>query len=360
MSTVQPLGAVGRQELAAVHAVEPTGESREGCLYSPGPSAGVWRVAPCGANIVAACYDGVVRVYQQVAEGISPPTCLRFHQREALSVCVLGEQFVTGSSDGSIGVWREGRGTPVGKMNERKPRTGIYSIAALAGGMLATGACQKPKRVKGAWAHNIKLWDMSTGRVAGSLVGHTGGIAGLVNMGEGVLASASGDKSVCLWNLETLDQVGGHTQHKDYVYGIARLGKKLITGGRDRTVQVFDVAANTMLGALVDGEEGIAHESTVYDVNTAGPLIVTASRDGYVKLWDSRTMEKIVSLTADDGFVYTANFLTNGNIVAGTAGKINAQTAEAEEAQAVARRGGSTRDFKKPDNAHVVIWDRRK
>jgi WD40 repeat protein len=72
-------------------------------------------------------------------------------------------------------------------------------------------------------------------------------------------------------------------------------------------------------------------------------LAASASRDGYVKLWDFRTFKCIKVLDPEDGWVYGVNFASDGKIIAGTSGKQPTNRAEK----------------KVKNNAHLVAWDFR-
>ena len=129
---------------------------------------------------------------------------------------------------------------------------------------------------------------------------------------------------------------------------MATFGKShVVTASKDRTVRIIDVSTNQQVGAL-EHREGLAHASTIYDLNTLGSnVVVSGSRDGYVKIWDCRTLRCTKNLDASDGFVYGVNFSTDGRVIAGTSGKTSRSEGKKEKSK------------KLKDNAHVVIWDFR-
>ncbi|MCB1073399.1 MAG: hypothetical protein KDK96_09925 [Chlamydiia bacterium] len=327
--------------------------SREGSIaYSDGPSGGVWRVMGLGPNkIVSASYDhlGKLLTTKQTAEGADFENIklLAGHKREVLSLAKLTDQvFLTGSSDGSICIWNND-GDLVGGFKDRYV-TGFYSMAVLDENTIATGSCHRPKKHHGDWDHVIKIWDISKKIFLFSLKGHAGGISGLVNLGSNLIASSSGDSTVRVWSTEIRKAVSIFKGHSGYVYALAKLGvEHILSAGIDRTIKMVDVSTNQQVGAL-EHREGLAHASTIYDLNTLGSnVVVSGSRDGYVKIWDCRTLRCTKNLDASDGFVYGVNFSTDGRVIAGTSGKTSRSEGKKEKSK------------KLKDNAHVVIWDFR-
>ena len=57
----------------------------------------------------------------------------------------------------------------------------------------------------GAWDGSIKLWDVAQAGERLTLRGHTGPVAGLAFSSDSrLLASASYDQTVCVWDAETI------------------------------------------------------------------------------------------------------------------------------------------------------------
>lgn len=337
------------------------------CKYSTETSGGVWRVKRIAPSMFASVsYDGLVRVHKIDNSSIEMSRVFRLHKREALSVCMVGERLLTGSSDGKMGVWNPNRALVSREVNENSPRTGFYSMAHLEGDVVVTGACHKPKNHKGKWEHAIKFWDISSGEFQGDLKGHQGGISAIEKIQAKIIASSSGDGTVRVWNTETLSELTKFEGHKGYVYSAALLGKTILSCGLDRTVKQIDAKRGEQIRAFVDGEDGRAHDSTVYDVNTLGNMVVSASRDGSVKIWDVRQRKKAAMFDPDDGFVYTADFLLDGSVIAGTSGRKNRQAKKenVSGSRSVRAGGGAAAQQKQnrenQNNAHVVYWDIRK
>ena len=61
------------------------------------------------------------------------------------------------------------------------------------------------------------------------------------------------------------------------------LGRHLASGGHDRTVAIHDVIAATCLKQFTGHDAGVTHVT----YNKLGNLVISSSKDGTVKLWDT-------------------------------------------------------------------------
>jgi WD40 repeat protein len=311
---------------------------REGIpCYSQGKSGGIWRVLSLGGNdFVSASYDHKVKIWshENGEDGIKLHRTHTAHTREALSVARLNpETLISGSSDGGICFWNLNNHTLQDRITEKKVN-GIYSIGVINQNTIVTGSCQWPQSHKGSWDHVIKIWDITQKQLVGTLKGHTGGVSSIVSLQEGQFASGSGDSTVRIWDVEQQASVRMFKVHDDYIYGLtASTQNCLFTASRDRNIKIIDPRSEAPVGSL-EGPKGNAHESTIYDVKcNSNDLIASCSRDGYIRVWDTRNNKSITTIDAQDGFVYSVDFLSNGTVVAGTGGK-----------------------NPKQKNAHVMAW----
>jgi polycomb protein EED len=104
----------------------------------------------------------------------------------------------------------------------------------------------------GGFRRGIRVIDVHRNRLLATLVGHGDQIYDLqvCPVDEWVLASASRDESIRVWNLRTCTTVailGGHGGHRDAVISVAwhPLGHYLASSGMDTTVKLWDVREPT-------------------------------------------------------------------------------------------------------------------
>ncbi|HKQ93043.1 MAG TPA: caspase family protein [Blastocatellia bacterium] len=171
--------------------------------------------------------------------------------------------------------WAQKTVEPELRINERHGCT-VYSVAFSPDGKTL------------ASAHNdnmIGLWDLKTGRLIRSFVGHTGHVPFIVFSPDGkTLAGGSPDQTVKLWEVSSGRFIRPLTGHRDSIYSVAFSpnGKTLASASNDRTVKLWEVSS----GRLVRTFEG--HSSFVHSVafSPDGKTLASGSYDNTLMLWD--------------------------------------------------------------------------
>jgi WD40 repeat protein len=319
-------------------------------IYSEGGNGGIWRVLAVNAStVISASYDHHAKMWSLDHDSgqleFREVKILSKQRREVLSIASVSENiFATGSSDGKMCFWNMG-GTLLNSLRERTIH-GFYSMATVDENIIATGACQRPRKYRGNWDHIIKIWDCTKGICIAELAGHSGGVSGIVKINEHLLASSSGDGTVRIWDRISGTACSIFQNHTDYVYSLAKASEGyLVSASKDRTIRLWDIEQEKETGQFIH-KDGIAHDSTVYDVKVSNNTVASCSRDGSVKVWDSRTLKLVQMLDPEDGFVYGVDILPGGQIVVGTAGKPGSPEK-------------NNKHFQHKNNAHVVVWDLR-
>jgi WD40 repeat protein len=134
----------------------------------------------------------------------------------------------------------------------------------------------------------LKVWDLDTGRVLQTLIGHSDFVRGVAVTVDGNRAvSASDDNTLKVWDLDTgqvLRTLEGHSYH---VYGVVITpdGKHAISASGDKTLKVWDLDTGQVLRTLK------GHSYHVYGValTSDGKRAVSASLDKTLKVWDWNT-----------------------------------------------------------------------
>jgi len=161
----------------------------------------------------------------------------------------------------------------------------------------------------------VRLWNTSTGKQCGVLEGHTDSVNSAVFSPDGKLvASASIDKTVRLWDTSTGKQYGVLEGHTDRVNSavFSPDGKLIVSASNDKTVRLWDTSTGKQCGVL----EGHASYVKSAMFSPDGKLVASASIDKTVRLWDTSTGKQCEVLEGHTSIVNSTVFSPNGKLVA--------------------------------------------
>ena len=242
--------------------------------------------------------DSNLRVWR-LADG----ACLRTltgHTDQVRAVVDVGSgRVASGGDDCVLRVWD----VLSGKQLQQTP-TGegwIFCAATLWGDRVATGHTNDGK---------IRLWNLgSGGGAAGVLPGHTDTVNSLAVVGGGsaqrLLASASGDCSVRLWDVDAGTCTAVLNGHTHIVRCLADLGGgRLLSGSEDGSLRVWNMATDACL-AVVPNAHGEDGGGDSWGITAACALpggAATLSWGGSVQRW--KWGEGATTLTPDGAMLH--------------------------------------------------------
>ncbi len=160
-----------------------------------------------------------------------------------------------------------------------------------------------------------KLWSALDGQFQWDLVGHTGGISDLSwSHDSAQLATASDDRTVMIWDVESQKAVATLTGHANYVFCVSYnpMGNILASGSFDESIKLWDLRSKTCITTLP------AHSDPVcsMDWNKDGTLLASASYDGLLRIWDSQSFSCLKTLIEDSNQpVSFVRFAPNGKFL---------------------------------------------
>ena len=99
---------------------------------------------------------------------------------------------------------------------------------------------------------DLKVFDDSKTLIR-TVNAHYDGVLSIKYLSNGLLASASKDTTVKIWDTTTWSLVTNYTGHSLYVYTLEYLGDyKIASGSRDNTIQIWNVLTGALIKTLKD------------------------------------------------------------------------------------------------------------
>ncbi len=222
-----------------------------------------------------------------------------------------GKTLASASSDGTVRLWNASRrellATLLGHTDS------VTAVAFSHDGALASGSLS-----------GVKLWDVRTRNETATLKGN--GPVAFSPRGD-LLASASENRAILLWDVKNLAKIATLEGHVDQINALAFSpdGTLLASGSghfesEDQTVRLWDVETREEVATL-------EHNGAIWSVvfSTDGAILASGvgSPDNMVRLWDVRThgevarlrhLEPVLSVTVSRGASIIASGSRDGKV----------------------------------------------
>jgi WD40 repeat protein len=278
-------------------------------------------VLPDGKHALSASEDKTLKLWD-LGTGAVLRT-VEGHSDAVTAVTVLpgGNHVLSASRDKTLKLWNLGTGAV--------PRT----FEGHSGAVTAVTVLPDEKHAMSSSRDGTrKLWDLDTGAVLRTLEGRQDRrrILGLADFtfpsareghsdyvrdvrllpdGKHVL-SASADKTLKLWDLDTRTVLRTFEGHSDAVITVTVLpdGKHALSASADKTLKLWDLGTGAVLRTFEGHSDGV----TAVKVLPGGKRILSASRDGGRKLWDLDTGTVLRTFEGHSGWLPPVAMLPSG------------------------------------------------
>lgn len=138
----------------------------------------------------------------------------------------------------------------------------------------------------------VYIWDVETLKEIRKLEGHTDRVDSAAFSPDGKqIVTASWDGTVRIWDAETGKEIHSLAGHLGSVYSAAFSpdGKRIVSAGWDQIVRIWDVETNKVIRQL----EGHTHYVNSVAFSSDGKRIISAAKDNTVHIWDVRLNPEI-------------------------------------------------------------------
>ena len=146
--------------------------------------------------------------------------------------------------------------------------------------------------------HTVRIWDPDSGQPVGQpLSGHAGRVQAVTALsmpdGRTLIASASTDHTVRIWDPDTRRQIGEPLKgHTDWVQAVAAVPMPdgrvfLASAGDDGTIRIWNPDTGMPTNQMLTGNSGSVWALAAIRMSDGRTLLASGSVDATIRIWDA-------------------------------------------------------------------------
>ncbi|MCB9502421.1 MAG: TIR domain-containing protein, partial [Deferribacteres bacterium] len=163
--------------------------------------------------------------------------------------------------------------------------------------------------------NTVRLWDVNNYKEIALLKGHTYTVYSVAfSSDRNTIASASADNTVRLWDANNHKEIVLLIGHTNWVRAVAFSsdGNTIVSASSDNTVRLWDANNHKEIARLNGHTKAIS--SVVF--SSSGNTVASASDDQTIRFWNTKTHKEIAQLKGHNNTVRAVAFSNNGNTIA--------------------------------------------
>jgi serine/threonine protein kinase len=225
----------------------------------------------------------------------------------ATAFAVFGTHAVTGHATGDIVLWDWQRAEKLGSFKRNEAE--IWSI-------VFAGRADRFAASSHDW--KVTLWDTATPTGPVQVIdAHTSAaqaVAFTPTEKGPRLASGGADKTVKLWNLDTLDRIRTYRGHRDFISALAFApdGKALASASLDGSIRIWSTNSARLQRRLYGHRGRVGSLSFSPD----GTTLASSGVDGQLRIWDVARGRTLRTITGHNGAINGVSFSPDGTHLA--------------------------------------------
>ncbi|KAL0485245.1 WD repeat-containing protein [Acrasis kona] len=143
----------------------------------------------------------------------------------------------------------------------------------------------------------VLIWNLDNAKVVSALEGHTAAVNSVrCSRNTRTAVTGSYDKSIRLWDLNQSKSILVHSEaHSRFIYEVRYLGDEIVSAGKDGCLKLWDFSCPNPLVSCYTTKNGIGNSAPIYSMDTFDSYVVFVDNHGALMLMDRRDgLNKVV------------------------------------------------------------------